>query len=95
MATKHDGVPDAADEKLMVDVDLAILGASVDRFDEYECQVREEYSWVPGWLFRRKRREILRAFLLRPHIFNTEYFLATYEQHARANLERSIAALGG
>lgn len=95
MVTKHDGVPAAADEKLMVDVDLAILGAPVERFDEYERQVREEYSWVPGWLFRRKRREILRAFLSRPHIFNTEHFIAACETRARANLERSIAALGG
>ena len=95
IATEHDGVPAAVDEKLMVDVDLAILGAPVERFDEYESQVREEYSWVPGWVFRRKRREILRAFLSRPRIFNTEHFIATYEQHARANLERSIAALGG
>ena len=95
MATKHDGMPGTADEKLMIDVDLAILGASVDRFDEYERQVREEYAWVPGWLFRRKRREILTAFLSRPQIFNTDHFIAAYETPARANLTRSIAALGG
>lgn len=94
MATKHDVLPGAPDEKLMVDVDLAILGAPVERFDEYERQVREEYSWVPGWLFHRKRREILRGFLSRPRIFNTEWF-APCEARARANLERSIAALGG
>jgi predicted metal-dependent HD superfamily phosphohydrolase len=72
-----------------------ILGSPVDRFDEYEQQVRKEYSWVPGWLFRRKRREILEAFLARPHIFNTQRFRATHEAQARANLERSILALGG
>ena len=95
MATKHDAAPITPDAKLLVDVDLAILGAPVARFDEYERQVREEYSWVPGFLFRRKRREILAGFLARPNIFNTEYFLAAYEAQARANLERSIKTLGG
>jgi predicted metal-dependent HD superfamily phosphohydrolase len=95
MATKHDAEPATADAKLLVDVDLAILGAPAERFDEYERQVREEYSWVLSWLFRRKRREILLAFLARPHLFNTEYFRATYETQARANLERSVKSLGG
>ena len=72
MATKHNVVPETPDAKLLVDVDLAIFGAPVERFDEYEGQVRQEYSWVPGWLFRRTRREILAAFLARPQIFNTD-----------------------
>ena len=95
IATKHNVIPDTADARVIVDVDLSILGAPMERFDEYERQVRQEYSWVPGWLFRRKRREILTGFLSRPHIYNTEYFIATLEAQARANLERSVKALGG
>jgi predicted metal-dependent HD superfamily phosphohydrolase len=95
LATKHDASPPTRDAALLVDVDLAILGAPVERFDEYERQVREEYSWVPGFLFRRKRREILEAFLARPHVYSTEYFRASYEAPARANLARSIRLLGG
>ncbi len=93
MATKHDALPDSNDSRLLVDIDLAILGASVERFDEYERQVRQEYSWVPEPLFRRKRREILEAFLARPRIFSTDYFRSRYEAQARANLERSVTAL--
>lgn len=95
IATKHNVIPDTADAKVIVDVDLSILGAPMERFDEYERQVRQEYSWVPGWLFRRKRREILTVFLSRPHIYNTEYFIGAFEAQARANLERSVKALGG
>jgi predicted metal-dependent HD superfamily phosphohydrolase len=62
LATKHDAEPTSRDAALLVDVDLAILGAAPERFDEYERQVREEYSWVPGFLFRRKRREILEGY---------------------------------
>jgi predicted metal-dependent HD superfamily phosphohydrolase len=95
LVTKHDALPESPDSRLLVDIDLAILGAPVERFDEYERQVRQEYAWVPDFLFRGKRREILEAFLARPRIFNTDYFRSRYEAQARANLERSIAALGG
>jgi predicted metal-dependent HD superfamily phosphohydrolase len=95
MATRHDAVPADNDARILVDIDLSILGATPERFDEYELQVREEYGWVPKIIFRRKRRGILQDFLKRPAVFNTDYFLQTYEAQARANLERSILRLGG
>jgi predicted metal-dependent HD superfamily phosphohydrolase len=95
MATRHDAEPHEPDEKVLVDIDLAILAESPERFDEYESQVREEYSWVPAIVFRSKRREILRGFLMRASIFNTPKFVEAYEAQARANLERSIKRLGG
>lgn len=93
LATKHDGVAMTADAALLIDVDLSILGAPVARFDEYERQIRQEYSWVPGFMFRRKRREILEAFLARAYVYNTEHFRGRYEATARANLTRSIERL--
>ena len=95
LATKHDADPPSPDAALLVDVDLAILGAAPDRFDQYERQIREEYSWVPGFVFRRKRREILQGFLARPHLYTTSHFRDRYETLARANLTRSIRRLGG
>lgn len=93
LATRHDAAPRDTDEKILVDVDLSILGANADRFAEYEDQIREEYAWVPGIVFRSKRRKILRGFLDRPSIFNTRKFVEAYEAQARANLERSIKRL--
>lgn len=95
LATRHDASPVSADARLLVDVDLAILGAPAARFDEYERQVRAEYAWVPGPIFRRKRREILEGFLSRPRLYATDAFHARFEDAARANLSRSIRALGG
>ncbi|OGT59770.1 MAG: hypothetical protein A3E01_04245 [Gammaproteobacteria bacterium RIFCSPHIGHO2_12_FULL_63_22] len=92
MATCHDALPRTPDEQLLVDVDLSILGAAPARFDDYEAQVREEYAWVPGWVFRRKRREILAQFLSRETLFNTEAFRNGFEAQARSNLQRSISA---
>ena len=58
-----------------------------------EAQVREEYAWVPGWVFRRKRSEILAKFLSREHLFNTGVFRNDLEAQARLNLQRSISVL--
>jgi predicted metal-dependent HD superfamily phosphohydrolase len=95
MATRHDAPSEGNDAGVLVDVDLSILGDSPDRFDEYERQVREEYSWVPEVLFKRERKKILEDFLARPAIFNTEQFRDRYERQARANLQRSLHKLRG
>lgn len=89
MATRHTAAPKGQDEKLLVDIDLSILGAERARFDEYERQIRREYAFVPGFLFRRKRREILRGFLARKAIYSTPHFNAALEARARANLQRA------
>ena len=93
LATRHDAVPRDTDEQILVDVDLSILGEKPERFDEYEEQIREEYAWVPSIVFRSKRRQIIKAFLDRPSIFNTRKFVEAYEAQARANLERSLNSL--
>ena len=95
MATRHDGVATDGDMQLLVDIDLAILGADAARFDEYERQVREEYAWVPSIMFRRTRRRILEQFLERPRIFQTTAFYEAREAAARQNLQRSVKQLGG
>lgn len=86
MATCHEAVPTGIDAQVLVDIDLAILGSGPERFAEYEAQVRAEYAHVPGFLFRRKRRAILRSFLQRERIYSTEHFRARFERRARENL---------
>lgn len=88
MATRHTAVPSGRDEQLLVDIDLSILGAARPRFDEYEQQIRQEYAYVPGFLFRRKRREILKGFLDRPAIYSTPHLHDALEARARDNLRR-------
>jgi len=94
MATRHKEVPRGTDAELLVDVDLSILGAAPERFDESERQVREEYAWVPEFVFRRERKAILKKILARPRVFSTARFRDRYEQQARSNIERSLERLG-
>ena len=91
LATRHDVVPSDPDQTLLVDIDLAILGAPADRFDEYEAQIRREYRWVPDAEFRVGRSAILQRFLTRPFIYCSAPFRARFESAARANLARASA----
>jgi predicted metal-dependent HD superfamily phosphohydrolase len=86
MATCHDAEPDGDDARLLVDIDLAILGADPARFAEYDAQVREEYRWVPEAIYRVKRREVLVGFLERPAIYGTQWFRERFEGRARQSL---------
>ena len=93
MATCHHAAPAPGDASLVVDIDLAILGAVPARFAEYEAQVRAEYAWVEETMYRRKRREVLARFLARDQIYRTGYFCTRFEQAARANLVGALARL--
>lgn len=93
MVTRHDGAPASADEAVLVDTDLAILGASAERFEEYDRQVRREYRYVPLFVYRRKRRQVLEGFLARERIYTTAPYFDAFEQQARANLASAIARI--
>lgn len=86
MATCHDALPTDAEAELMVDIDLAILGAEPTRFQEYEAQIRAEYAWVPGFIYKRKRRALLRSLLEREPLFRTASLRQAREAQARENL---------
>jgi len=93
MATCHAEEPQEATHQLVVDIDLSILGAEPTRFDEYERQVREEYKWIPWFVYKKKRRDLLKSFFDKPCIYTTKMFHSEYEQQARENLKRSLAKL--
>lgn len=86
LATRHDKYVDDTDSRYLIDIDLSILGASPDRYREYEENIRIEYKWVPHILFKRKRKEILKAFLEKENVYYTKYFREKYEQQARLNM---------
>ncbi|WP_036198996.1 hypothetical protein [Marinobacter sp. EVN1] len=93
MATLHNGNIETPDEQLIVDIDLAILGAPPEVHDQFERNVRKEYRLVPGFIYRKKRKELLRSFLSRGSIYNLELFNEKYEDQAKQNLHRAISTL--
>lgn len=91
--TRHVAEPREHDGALLLDIDLAILGAAPEPFAEYEAQIRHEYEWVAWPAFCSGRATILRTFLQRPTIYRSHFFQTRFEVQARANLARSLAQL--
>jgi predicted metal-dependent HD superfamily phosphohydrolase len=92
LATKHDAEPESPDARLLMDVDLSILGRDPGAFDHYDRAIRREYEWVPEEQYRDGRTGILQRFLDRPRIYITPPFLEL-ETAARNNLKLAIDRL--
>lgn len=92
VATKHTAPPTTRAEALLVDADLAILGASAAEFAAYDAAIRQEYAHVPALLYRAGRRKVLRGFLERGRIYATPEF-AGLERQARVNLAQAVGRL--
>jgi predicted metal-dependent HD superfamily phosphohydrolase len=95
-ATAHttDGhAPAAHDTQVLLDADLAILGASEERYARYAADIRKEYAWVPDADYRAGRAAVLERFLAAPRIYLTPIMFEEGEHRARANLREEIASL--
>lgn len=98
LATEGHLMPEAApgaasDIAHFLDMDLAILGASEERFDIYEQQIRREYAHVAEDAFRKGRSAVLEGFATRERLYFSDWGYERFEMKARANLSRSIAVL--
>ena len=93
LATSHAAEAQTPDQALLLDIDLAILGADEAVFDAYDRAVREEYAHLSEEAYRKGRAEILRSFLRREPLFHTAPFRERYETRARANIDRALARL--
>jgi predicted metal-dependent HD superfamily phosphohydrolase len=95
LATTHRNTPEAEDEKVLVDIDLAILGGPQTDYDHYVRAVRQEYAWVSDQDFRKGRSAFLRTMLARATVFSTPRLGARFEERARSNLRHELAGLEG
>lgn len=95
-ATAHtlDPLPPASrDTQVLLDADLAILGASPERYARYARDIRSEYAWVPEADYCAGRAAVLKLFLAKERIYLTDVMFEEGEERARANLEAELAAL--
>jgi predicted metal-dependent HD superfamily phosphohydrolase len=76
---------------LMLDIDLAILGADRARFEKYERQLRHEYAHVPDETFARMRADFIDALLGASPLYRSEVARTELEARARHNLLRSLS----
>lgn len=96
LQTKHhmqcpSGAP--MDLKYFLDMDLAILGASKDRYEEYMRDIRIEYGHVPHDLYTKGRSQVLKTFLMAKQLYFTAEFRTALDAAARRNLAYELGVL--
>ena len=82
------------DTAVLLDADLAILGADPAAYSAYVTGVRSEYRHLDDAEWNDGRADVLQRFLDRPAIFITVPAAQWWEERARANLSAELAALG-
>lgn len=79
--------------RLMLDLDLAVLGAPSPAYAAYAAAIRREYAAVPDIAWRFGRGSVLERFLARSRLYQTDLFHDRLEATARANLAAEAEAL--
>ncbi|MET7960780.1 HD domain-containing protein [Micromonospora zamorensis] len=89
----HTVAPGDPDGALLCDADLAVLAAPPADYDRYAAAIRREYAHVPEPAFRAGRAAVLTGLLALPALFRLPPLAARWEEPARDNMRRELAAL--
>ncbi len=77
---------------VLVDADLAVLGAPPNVYQAYVSGVRAEYSHVSDEAWRAGRAQVLQHFIDQPRLYRTAA-MSVHERRARSNLGAELATL--
>jgi predicted metal-dependent HD superfamily phosphohydrolase len=94
LTATHQVASDDDPGMVMIDADLAILGARPARYDRYARDVRAEYAHVPDDAWRQGRADVLHRFLDLGSIYHCELMVVRCDPSARRNLQRELESLG-
>ncbi|MCR6486009.1 hypothetical protein M8542_24580 [Amycolatopsis sp. OK19-0408] len=86
---KHDAPPDDHLATALLDADLAILGASEERYSAYAKAVREEYAKYPDDVWRAGRVSVLEGMLGR-ELYRSEAARTRWASAAERNLTAEL-----
>lgn len=93
LTKSHTVAADDLDGQLLLDADLAILGAAAAEYRQYAEAIRREYAWVAEADYRAGRAAVLKRFEERPAIFHSALMRDQFERSARRNLQAERLAL--
>jgi predicted metal-dependent HD superfamily phosphohydrolase len=95
MTAVHACPRDDPDAALMLDMDMAIIGAPPNDYDRYAQAIEAEYSqiYAPEAFWRGRLSRFIDLLLQQPRLFKTDLFENALGPRARANLTREKQAL--
>ena len=91
LITEHRVLPEAEDERFMIDIDLSSFGVGWSEFLRNSRAVRLEQPQVPDDRFHAGIQGFMRGMLARPRFCFTAFFRARHEQAAIDNINRYLA----
>lgn len=91
----HQTTVDDHNGAVLLDTDLAILGAAANEYRRYAAAIREEYAWVDETSYCRERGRVLQHFLQQESIYLTAPLREKRETNARINLQQEWLRLQG
>ncbi len=89
----HTVAPGDRDGALLCDADLAVLAGPPASYERYATAIRQEYAHVPEPAFRAGRAAVLTGLLALPTLFRLPPLANRWEEPARDNVRRELAAL--
>lgn len=89
----HEGPADA-DTAVLLDADLAVLGAEPGAYQGYVTGVRAEYGYLDADEWRHGRARVLERLLAAEPLYATDAARGRWAARARANLTAELATLG-
>jgi predicted metal-dependent HD superfamily phosphohydrolase len=90
---KGSAPPDTADEMILSDIDLSILGQPKKAYNSYAKAIRQEFASVGDEAYRKGRAKFLSDMLLMDPLYMTDFFMGKYEEQARANMQMELDGL--
>jgi predicted metal-dependent HD superfamily phosphohydrolase len=83
------------EQQVLLDADLAVLGAEPAAYAAYVSGVRSEYGHLSGAEWAAGRSRVLERLLARTSLFATQPATSWWDERARANLVAELASLQG
>lgn len=84
----HSASSDDLTASVLLDADLAILGAEPGEYDRYRAAVRKEYAALDEATWRAGRAAVLSELLARDPLYGTDAARRRWESMAKANIAR-------
>lgn len=94
LATKNHLLKNSDPEtQIFLDLDFCIVGYPIDQYKKYVLAIREEYSNLPEFVFKKGRKKFLEVAVNSINIFQSALFETEFGNQAKINIRQELKNL--